>query len=202
MSGKSLICSAFSPALALLLIFSAASAFAQNNEPAGIRKVYVNGYYFDKGISPAQILGLRLKARADLFYRDKNYASAVKYYEQASTYLPDEAEIYFNLGNIYYDRRIDNLAADYYKRARDKYPLVENFLKSKRDYYLSLVRYGITLARLSKSNNSDEDSKMAKEIYWQVSGLQPAMTNDFPETARDVATLNKTLFGDVTVIKK
>jgi tetratricopeptide (TPR) repeat protein len=197
MSGRSLICSAFSVALVL----SAAAVFPQTND-AGVKKVYVNGYYFENGISPAQILGLRLKARADLFYRDKNYASAVKYYEQASTYLPEEAEIYFNLGNIYYDRGINNLAADYYRLAKDRYPMAENFLKSKRDYYLSLVRYGITLARLSKSNKSDEDSKKAKDIYWQVSGLQPSMTNDFPETAREVITLNKTLFGDVTVIKK
>jgi tetratricopeptide (TPR) repeat protein len=162
----------------------------------------VNGYYFENGIGSKEMLGLRLKARADLFYREKNYASAVKFYEEASGYLPDETDIYFNLGNIYMDRGVINLAVSYYKLAQDKFFYPENRLKSKRNYYLSLVRYGITLVQLSRTRNSDDALKMAKEIYWKISRLQPEMTNNFPETISDVSNLGFMLFGNAIVNKK
>ncbi len=197
MFGKSLICSAFS----LFLIFCQALIYPQNNDTVG-KNIYVNGYYFENGIGSKEMLGLRLKARADLFYREKNYASAVKFYEEASGYLPDEADIYFNLGNIYMDRGVINLAVSYYKLAQDKFFYPENRLKSKRNYYLSLVRYGITLVQLSRTRNNDDALKMAREIYWKISKLQPEMTNNFPETISDISNLGFMLFGNVIVNKK
>jgi len=197
MFGKSLICSAFS----LFLIFCQALIYPQNNDTVG-KNIYVNGYYFENGIGSKEMLGLRLKARADLFYREKNYASAVKFYEEASGYLPEEADIYFNLGNIYMDRGVINLAVSYYKLAQDKFFYPENRLKSKRNYYLSLVRYGITLVQLSRTRNNDDALKMAREIYWKISKLQPEMTNNFPETISDISNLGFMLFGNVIVNKK
>ncbi len=188
MFGKSLICSAFS----LILIFSAAAG----------KQLYVNGYYFENDIDTKQILGLRLKARADQFYREKSYASAVKFYEEASRYLPDEADIYFNLGNIYSNRGILNLASVYYKLAEEKYLFPENRLKSRKFYFLSLIRYGISLAEMSKTRGNEDSSKLAKDVYWKVSGLQSVMTNDFPETVREFSNFNRLLYGDVIINRK
>jgi tetratricopeptide (TPR) repeat protein len=182
------------------LLTCLARVFSDENQPA-VKKLCVNGYSFDGPITPDQIMGLRLKARADLFYREKEFANAVKFYEEASQFLPDEADIYFNLGNIYSGRGIDNLAADYFKRAGEKYLFPENH-QSRENYYLSLIRYGISLARMSRTGVNEDDSKLAKDVYWKVSDMLPVMTNKFPATMKELSNLNRLIYGDVMINKR
>ncbi len=198
MSGKYRICFALSLAA---FFFTGAVVFAQEQQGSK-SKLYVNGYDFNGSIDSKEILGLRLKARADLYFREKNFASSIKYYEEASRYIPGEADIYFNLGNIYLSRNIYNMSASYFKMAGDRYLSPDNRLKSRKFYYLSIIRYGISLAGLSKTRGNEESSKAAKDVYWKIMGMESVMTNDFPEISGEFSNFNRALYGDVTVNKK
>jgi tetratricopeptide (TPR) repeat protein len=200
MSGKSLICSVLS--LLFFCLFFARGYLSSQGGNDFKTNLYVNGYDFSGSIDSRQMLGLRLKARADLYFREKNYASAIKFYEEASSYLPDEADIYYNLGNIYYTRNIYGMSSKYFRIAGEKYLMPENRLKSRQFYYQSTIRYGISLAELSKAGQDNESARKAREIYWKLSDAVNFMTNDFPETGADFSNFNRILYGDITVNKR
>ncbi len=195
MSGKFRIC--FVLSLSLFCFFQ--PAFAQDDLPVK-EKLNVNGYNFFNSIDTKQIIGLRLKARADLYYNKKKFANAIKYYEEASRYLPGEADIFFNLGNIYKEEAIFNMAAVYYKMAYEKYLLPENFNKTQKYYYFSLIRYAISLSKVKDINNDNE--KKAKEVLSGLMDQEKEFTVKFPETVQEYSNLNKLIYGDVMIINK
>ena len=68
--------------------------------------------------------------------------------------LKNEADIYFNLANIYFEEKVYNLAGRYYQIAEEKYLLPENYGKTQKYRYLSMIRLGFSLEKLRDEENN------------------------------------------------
>lgn len=159
-------------------------------------KFSVNGYYFlkyDKNIG----IGLRTKAIGDTYYKNANYSKAIQYYEKAIKYIPNEADLYFNLGNIYASHKVYNIALRYYKLASEKYTLPENFGKTQKNYYLSLIRYAFSLQKLK---DYDDNEKKAKQVTLKLSEYTKEISEKFPEILQELEKLYILIYGTTTVI--
>ncbi|MGC8765974.1 MAG: tetratricopeptide repeat protein [Brevinematia bacterium] len=159
-------------------------------------KFSVNGYYFlsyNKNIG----LGLRAKAIGDTYYKSANYSRAIQYYERAIKYIPNEADLYFNLGNIYASHKVYNIAIRYYKIASEKYTLPENFGKTQKNYYLSLIRYAFSLQKLK---DYDDNEKKARQIVSKLAEYSKEISEKFPEIQPELEKLYILVYGTTTVI--
>ncbi len=161
-------------------------------------KLYINGFYLP-AYEKNEIIGLRAKAVADLFFRKGNYSQAIKYYEQASKFITNEADIYYNLGNIYAYEKVYNMAANYYKIASDKYRLPENFGKTQRYYYIAMIRYGFSLEKVKDYENNHQK---ALKVASQLTNLQGEIKNNYPDVLDEMDKFNKLLYGETAVQKK
>jgi len=191
MYGKYLIC-----LVTVSLIFVFTIGFSEN-KTLQKDKVYVNGYQFFI-MDTTQIAGLRAKATADLFYRKKAYAKALKYYEEAGKLLPNEADIYFNIGNIYAHEEVYTLAATYYKKAMEKYLLPENYGKTQKFYFLSLVRYGFCLY---KEKDREENKEKARAVVQELLDRESEIRTNFPDVVSEMEKLFKLMYGTTSVFR-
>lgn len=160
----------------------------------------VNGYDLDS-LDSEYLKGLRRKALGDMLLNQESYATAIKYYEEATLYIPDEADIYFNLGNCYYNIGAEStnsgnkqpgiyaIAAEYYTIALDKYDLEENQSKSKKNYYLSMIRLG-TAYNLIEKNSS------AKELGYALFDEDDDIYSDFPGITNELRYFYQRTYGD------
>lgn len=159
--------------------------------------LYINGYNL-KSYEKGDILGLRAKAVADMYYRKSNFSKAIQFYEEASRHLPNEAEVYFNLANIYVAEQVYNLAASYYNRALEKFILPENATKTKKFFYLSMIGYAYSL---EKSKNYGDNHDKAKKAMAELMRAQQEIQESFPELIPELDKLNRLMYGDVMIIK-
>ncbi len=185
MSGRYRKC--FIPALISVFGFFC-FAFAEVAAQEDKENVYVNGFNMMR-MTESNMIGLRFKATGDMYLRQGLYARALSFYERASQYLPNEADIYFNLGNIYQYHKIYSLAERYYQFAIDRYAYPENSQKSKKNLYLSQIRRGFALEKLDQHDR-------AKVIALDVYKIQGDITNAFPEIYDEMINFFKAVYGD------
>ncbi len=174
-----------------LLIFT--SLFS--NEKGNLN---INGYTilsYNKNIG----LGLRSKALGDMYYKSRNYTKAIFHYEKAIKHIPNEADVYFNLGNIYASHKVYNIAATYFKLASEKYLLPENHGKTQKNYYLSLIRYAFSLEKLKEY---DDNHKKAQLIASKINENYKEISEKFPEIIPELETLYKFIYGTTYIISK
>lgn len=133
----------------------------------------VNGFSINF-LDNNKVRGLRLKAKGDMLLRKKFHAAAIQPYELALQYIPNEADIYFSLGDIYANERIYKMAVRYYEIAAHKYTLPENAGKTQKYYYLSLVYQGKALLKLNKT-------KEANKIAYIIRSNHKYIVADFGE---------------------
>lgn len=191
MSGKYRTCLA-----AVISVFLLASlSFASDGLPVSKEKIYVNGYRIGNDWR-VELMGLREKAVADLFYNRSSLAQAIKYYERASQKLPNEADIYFRLGNIYRFEKVYNMAAAYYKIASEKYPLPENTGKTQKYRYLSIIYYGYSL---EMSRDSGDNHEKAQQVAAWLQDNEKEIRQSYPEVTNDLNNFYRIILGDVTV---
>lgn len=178
----------------LLVIFSFFSlAFS---EEVANREVSVNGYYV-MSFSKDVLLGLRSKAIGDMYYNRGNFTKAIKYYEKAIKLLPNEADVYFNLGDIYAENKVYNIAIVYFKKASEKYTLPENYGKTQRNFYLSLIRYAFLL---EKMKDYEDNHKRAMEVAGEISRYRGEIESKFPEIIPELNKLYMLIYGTTEVI--
>ncbi len=162
MSGKFRKCLLFTLSV---FVFSFFSSYAFS------KTFVVNGFrfqYLDKN----RILGLRAKAEGDVLFRRNHKAEALKYYEIATRYIPNEADVYFRLGEIYFNNEIYKMAISYYDKALVKYTYPENAEKPKQHVFLALIHKGYALIKVNKIDKAqdilnilDKHKKALKEHY-------------------------------------
>lgn len=101
--------------------------------------------------------------KANQFYKQKQYDSAAFYYEKIAETKPENAELYYNMGNAYY--RLNNIGRSVlnYKRA----------LKIDPDY--TFARDNLVLAQ-SRMKTTSPTSKDIFFIAWWKSLTQPALS--------------------------
>ena len=193
MSGKCRTCLA----LITSAVLSCALSFAGESDmlPVSKDKIYVNGYRMGNNYQQ-ELLGLREKAVADLFYNRSSLAQAIKYYERASQKIPNEADIYFKLGNIYRFEKVYNMAAAYYKIASDKYQLPENTGKTQKYRYLSVIYYGYSL---ELSREIGDNHQKAQEVAAWLMDNEKEIKRDYPEVTNDMESFYRIILGDVSV---
>lgn len=192
MSGKFLICFAI-----INLAFISGAVYPQTDYPQK-DKLVVNGFSLDS-YGKNELIGLRSKALADLKFRKEQYNEAIKYYEDASKYLPNEADIYLSLGNIYAFEKVYRMAAKYYKIAMGKYLLPENFGKTQKYYYLAQIRYAYYLDKLG---NDEDNHKIAEGVFQKLLNVQNEMQSKYPDTAVEMDYLRRQIYGDVKIIQR
>jgi tetratricopeptide (TPR) repeat protein len=192
MSGKFRIC--FISIISFLLVHALAFGEYQELEQTKT-KLYVNGFSL-VSFGKKEILGIRAKGVADLFFRKGEYSRSIKYYEQASRYLTNEADIYYNLGNIYAYEKVYHMAASYYKLAMDKYTLPENLGKTQKYYYLALIRYGFSL---EKSKDIGDNHSRAERVAAQLIEKQEMIKRDYPEIADELDKFYKLIYGNAVI---
>lgn len=185
MSGKYRKC--FIPALisvfgCVCILFAAVPGQEEKDD------IYVNGYHIIH-LSESNLTGLQFKAIGDMYLRQGAYARALSYYEKAASYLPNEADIYFNLGNIYQYHKIYALSLRYYQTAIERYAYPENNEKSKKNLYLSQIRRGYALEELDRY---DEAKLAAADLF----KIQSDITNAFPEIRDEMIAFFKSVYGD------
>ena len=179
-----------------LLIISNIVIFSTLLFPEDGERFSVNGYYllsYNKNTG----LGLRTKAIGDTYYKNANYSRAIQYYEKAIKYIPNEADLYFNLGNIYASHKVYNIAIRYYGLAVEKYTLPENFGKTQKNYYLSLIRYAFSLQKLK---DYDENEKKAKEVVIKLLEYTKEISDKFPEILPELEKLYILVYGTTQIV--
>ncbi len=191
MSGKFPIC------LIIVSFIAIGNVNFANNRSLQKDRVYVNGYQFFV-LDTSQIAGLSAKATADLFYRKKAYAKALKYYEEAVKLLPNEADIYFNIGNIYVHEEVYSLAASYYKKAMEKYMLPENYGKTQKFYFLSLIRYGFCLY---KEKDREDNKEKARAVVKELMDREIEIKTNYPDVVPEMEKFYKLMYGTTAVFK-
>jgi len=145
------------------------------------------------------LLGFREKAEGDLYIRKKSYPSALKHYETAEMYLPDEADIYYNLGVIYGYEDIYSMAADYFKTAIDKYSLPADAGKPPQMKYLAMIRYAFFLEKgRDKPGNHD---KAVQELNI-IESVMPGIKDSYPDVAGEYQVLYKLIYGTTRIEKE
>jgi tetratricopeptide (TPR) repeat protein len=160
------------------------------------REISINGYYI-REFSKETAVGLRAKALGDFYFNKGKYTKAIHFYENAIKYLPNEADLYFNLGNIYASQKVYPLAIHYFKLATEKYTLPENFGKTQKNFYLSLIRYAFSLEKMK--DVMDNHSK-AKEVVVKINSYLDEINEKFPEIKPELEKLYLLMYGTTTVI--
>ena len=191
MSGKYRTCLA----AVISVLLSASFCYAADDEPVSKEKLTVNGYLLGKDWSE-ELFGLRQKAVADLYYNRSSLAQAIKHYERASQKVPNEADIYFRLGNIYRYEKVYNMAAAYYKIASDKYRLPENTGKTQKYFYLSRIYYGYSL---EMSRNIGDNHEKAQAVAAWLQENDKMIRQDYPDVTNDMDLFYRIILGDVTI---
>lgn len=87
----------------------------------------------------ARANNLRVWEKAHALYRQKNYDSALFYYQKAATLYPGNADVCYNLGNTYYRLHRMGPAVLYYKKALLHNP---SFREAKDNLLLAQARAG------------------------------------------------------------
>ena len=164
MSGKFQKCFLFT----LSLILFSLPVFADIS-----KTIVVNGYRF-QGLTKNQIIGLRAKAEGDVLFRRNHKAEALKYYETASRYIPNEADVFFRLGEIYFNNEIYKMAISYYDKALEKYKYPENVDKPKQHLFLALIHKGDALIRRNRIDK-------AQDILNILDKYKKTMKKNYPE---------------------
>ncbi len=180
----------------LLIIFSSFVILSYSFPLEKQERFSVNGYhflYYNKKVG----LGLRAKAIGDMYYKNANYSKAIQYYEKAIKYIPNEADLYFNLGNIYASHKVYNIAARYYNLSVEKYTLPENYGKTQKNYYLSLIRYAFCLQKLKDYDNNE---KKAKQIVTKLAEYGKEINEKFPEILPELEKLYIFVYGTTHII--
>ncbi len=180
MSGKYLKCS--------VLVISLFLTLTSRMEAELKKKILVNGYVVEN-LDKKDIQGLRNKAMGDLLYHRGSLAEAIKYYEQATKYIPNEADVYFRLGEIYFQNKIYKLALSYYDLAWQKYNYPENAGKSAKYKYLILAHQGTILYNTEKI---DEAIEKRLEIIKDKRIIQ----RDYPELKEEMMKFFILTLGD------
>ncbi len=137
------------------------------------KKLLVNGYVIEN-MEKKDIQGLRFKATGDLLFSRGRLAEAIKYYEKATKFIPNEADVYFKLGEIYYQNKIYKLALSYYDMALTRYTYPENSGKSAKSKYLIWAHQGTILYLM------DQPDKSIEKRYELVKNKM-LIKKDFPE---------------------
>jgi tetratricopeptide (TPR) repeat protein len=192
MSGKYRIC--FILIISLLFVDSLVFGEFQDVEQTKT-KLYVNGFSL-VSFGKKEILGIRAKGVADLYFRKGAFSRSIKYYEQASRYLPNEADIYYNLGNIYAYEKVYQMAASYYKLALDKYPLPENLGKTQKYYYLALIRYGFSL---EKAKDIQDNHSKAEAVAARLIEQQNLIKKDYSDITDELDKFYKLMYGNAEI---
>ncbi len=153
----------FKIAIIVLLCFS--PTYSQDNTNDDF---FINGFSFDKENSNYN-KGIRLQGIGDYFFKGKSYVNAVPYYEQALTFLPSEADITFNLAEIYKNEELWRLAMLYYEQTIELLQLPVNFGKSQLNVYISRIK----MAQIHHlKGESDKARKLVTEIRKESSLLE------------------------------
>lgn len=177
MSGKYLKCFI---AISLLLSFS--------QLVYGNQSIVINNHYIED-LGKDQIIGLRYKAIGDLLIKKKAYSIAIKYYENAIKYLPEEAEIFFKLGEIYYIEKVYEMAIRYYQLADKYYLLSQNINKPSKEKYITLIHLGISYEQI--------DDKIACRLVAKRLREQQKDIDDFyPELNKELNAFYKRIYGE------
>lgn len=191
MSGKYRTCLAVITSAVLSISLS----FADNGEAVSKDRLYVNGYLMGSNWHQ-ELLGLREKAVADLFYNRSSLAQAIKYYERASQKVPNEADIYYKLGNIYRFEKVYNMAAAYYKIASEKYLLPENNGKTQKYRYLSMIYYGYSL---EMSRDIGDNHEKAQGVAAWLQENEKEIKQNYPDVTNEMDSFYRIILGDVTI---
>jgi len=116
-----------------LILYPSKNINSQTNQEFSI-----NGYLYSTNNNFKK--GLRLKEIGNFFYRKKAYAQSIPYYEKALKYIPTEADISFQLAEIYYKKKLWRLSELYYSETIELLKNPMNFGKSQLNSYLSQIR--------------------------------------------------------------
>ncbi|SFB69231.1 TPR repeat-containing protein [Brevinema andersonii] len=141
--------------------------------PLAAQDYTVNGFSYNNA-SPNFNKGLRLKGIGDYFFKQKAYAKAVPYYQQALELIPNEADIAFNLGRIYQEEKLWRLAELYYNETIALFAKSENFDKSQLHAYLARVR-------MAQVKYAQKDNKAALIIINELRKEESLMRSMYPE---------------------
>ncbi|MFN4216636.1 MAG: tetratricopeptide repeat protein [Brevinematales bacterium] len=141
-------------------------------------KIEVDGFYFSS-LSQEEMKGIRAKGVADMLYEKRQWNQAIRYYEMAAQYIPSEADIYFQLGRIYDQRKLYSLAYKYYLKAAECYQLPENQRKSRESSYYNQVYRGILLVKMSVESKTYLDQ--AWKIYNDLKVFERELEYDYPD---------------------
>ena len=102
--------------------------------------------------------------KANTFYQNKQYDSAAAYYEQLAAQKPENAEVYYNLGNAYYRlNEVGPAVLNYeralrlqpsYKNAQENLTLTKNRIKNRisEPEPIFFVRWWKSLSKPSLAN--------------------------------------------------
>ena len=171
--------------------------------PNELRKpdLQVNGFkigYYNAN----QLLGIREKGAADFYYQHQSYARAIRYYESATLKIPDEAEVYYRLGEIYAYLQVYSMSAKYYKLALDKYPLPVNLGKPKKYQDLSRIRYAFYSFKSSENSEDSRPKDRAIAIEHELGKTMPEIKDTQPDVYDEYEKLHMLIYGQTSVIQK
>lgn len=122
---------------------------------------------------------------------------AIRFYELALKNVPNEADIWLALGNIYYDEKVYRIAASYYRIAAEKYQLPENFGKTKKYRWQSLIRMGYSLEKLKDEENGHRE---AVNLVSSLREQETQILKEIPDLRDELYALYRMVHGEVYIL--
>lgn len=143
------------------------------------------------------------------YYQNKNFELARAYFEEAKNYEPDNATVYFYLGNTYYELKdLDNAIMNYtkgldYSQGKQKGIIFYNlgncyFLKKNYDLAIEMYKKAVELnpelfdAYLNSGNAYYIENNYQKTIeYWQTYLDKYPQTPQYEKIKKAIAYLKE-----------
>ena len=118
---------------------------------------------------------IQLQQNAQAAYQDKDWDKAVDYYGTLSQRMPDDAEIWFRLGNSYARLNKHGAAIQSYQQALNRDPK-----NSKTWHNLGIVQLKLaTNTFIEMQNNTNADDPLNRRATYVINAITNLLEQDF-----------------------
>jgi len=123
---------------------------------------------------------IQLQQNAQAAYQDKDWDKAVDYYGTLSQRMPNDAEIWFRLGNSYARLNKHGAAIQSYQQALRRDPR-----NSKTWHNLGIVQLKLaTNTFIEMQNNTDADDPLNRRATYVINAITNLLEQDFGVTSK------------------
>lgn len=150
----------------------------------------INGYLYSTNRHFKK--GLRLKEIGNYFFRKNLYEQAVPYYEKALEFIPNEADISFQLAEIYFKKKLWRLAELYYSETIELLKDPVNFGKSQLNSYLSQVQ-------IAKIYHIQKNTQKVQEMLANLREQKTTLISLYPSVWKELTNYFDSIYPATTI---